>query len=334
MTADSLEERLAGLAIEVPDAGRVTARVLASSHARRRRGFPRRIASVVALLLIAASVLYFVPAADSVLADAPIAGDLLRDAGLVGAGNRVTAVGAVATSAGYRLELVGAYADTTRTVLLIHSEPAIWLPVFTQPELRDQFGRTYNMGSASMNALTGNLVMQFDALAWPDGITGARITLYLTAVAPVTCVTAPSGNPADAVCSIGSAVAGSWTLPATLGVDEGRGLALPAPAHVGPATFRFTSIRSSAATIEIDIDVQGATADDLTQRIPNGGKGKAVFDIQLLAPSGDAVSGSYEIYGGQRGVYILFVGYRVAPGDYSLQISYRGGKVDSLLTVP
>ncbi len=334
MTTDALEQRLTDLTFETPDPGRITARVLSQARKPSRRLLPRALALGVATLVIAAAVLYFVPAAGVAIADAPVAGDLLRDAGLVGAGNRITSVGAIAKSSGYRLELVGAYADSTRTVLLVHSEPAIWLPGGEEPVITDQFGRTYPLRSAVMNALTGNVALQFDALGWPDAITGARITFYVTEVAPVTCVAAPSGNPADADCNTGSPVAGSWTLPATLGVDETVTLKVPAPVHLGPATFRFTSVRSSAATILIDIDVAGVTADDLAGRIPDGGKGTAVLTIDLLAPTGELVTISYEVTQDQGGVHILFFGYRVAAGDYRVHISYRGSESESVLTVP
>ena len=183
MTTDALEQRLSDLALEAPDAGRVTARVLSLAVTPRRRHLARVVTLAVATLALMLAVLYFVPVADAVLADTPIAGDLLRDAGLAGAGDRVTAVGAVATSSGYRLELVGAYADSTRTVLLIHAEPGIGLSG-TGPELTDQFGRTYQMHGATGNFLTGNVALQFEALGWPDGITGARITLHITTVEP------------------------------------------------------------------------------------------------------------------------------------------------------
>jgi hypothetical protein len=292
MSIDLLEERLHNLSLETPDAGRVSARVLSRSAARRRRRWPRIAALGLANVALLALVAYFVPAADAVLADTPIAGDLLRDAGLVGAANRVTSVGALSTSSGYRMELVGAYADSSRTVLLVHASPAITLPAFAQ-ELSDQFGRTYRIQSATTNALTGNLVMTFEPLAWPDAITGARITLRMTSVEPVTCVASPSGDLAQTVCTNGQPIVGTWTLPATLGVDELRALAVPAPAHLGPATYRFTSVRFSAATLSIDIDVTGLTAADLDRRIPDGGKGTAVFSIELLDPSGDVVTSSY-----------------------------------------
>jgi hypothetical protein len=334
MTIDTLEQRLSELTFETPDPGRISARVLSQALKPRRSRLPRGLAIAVATVLVAAGILYFVPAADTALADAPIAGPLLRDAGLVGASNRVTSVGASATSSGYRLELVGVYADSTRTVLLVRSNPAILIQGAEAPEVKDQFGRTYHLGSAIMNGLTGTLALEFEALAWPDAVTGARITLYLDEVTPVTCVAPASGNPADYVCNTGSPVQGSWTLHATVGVDESTNLPLPAPARLGPASFRFTSIRSSSATIAIDLDVTGATSDDLNARTPNGGKGTAVFTIDLLSPTGEVTNASYELADSQGGVHIAFVGYRVAAGDYRLHITYRGSEFDRTLTIP
>jgi hypothetical protein len=334
MTTDILEQRLSELTFETPDPGRISARVLSQSRKPRHGILPRGLAIGLATVLVAAGILYFVPVADTALADAPIAGPLLRDAGLVGASNRVTSVGASATSSGYRLELVGLYADSTRTVLLVRSNPAILIQGAEQPELKDQFGRSYHLGSAVMNGLTGTLAIEFEALAWPDAFTGARLTLYLNEVTPVTCMAPASGNPADYVCNTGSPVQGSWTLRATVGVDESSNLALPAPAQLGPASFRFTSVRSSSATIAIDIDVTGATSDDLNARIPNGGKGTAVFTIDLFSPTGEVTNGSYQLVDYQGGVHIAFIGYRVAGGDYRLHISYRGREFDRTLTIP
>src|SRR4029077_3496518 len=107
MTIDTLEQRLRELTFETPDPGRISARVLSQSRKPRHVRWPRGLAIGVATVLVAAGILYFVPAAGAAWADAPIAGPLLRDAGLVGASNRVTSVGANATSSGYRLELVG-----------------------------------------------------------------------------------------------------------------------------------------------------------------------------------------------------------------------------------
>ena len=177
MTTELLERRLEALTVEMPDPGRVTARVLGPrtlSHARR---WPRVALSGVATVLLFAATIYFVPVADLAIAKVPGAGELLREAGLVGASDRVRWVDAVSTSSGVQLRLVGAYADSTRTVLIMHAEPAI-SSLGIDPYITDQFGRTYHVESGSSNTLTGDVVMQFEGPSWPAEFTGSRITLH------------------------------------------------------------------------------------------------------------------------------------------------------------
>jgi hypothetical protein len=340
MAPELLEQRLAGLTIEVPDAGRVTARALSRAAMRRRHHFTR--SAVVAMVTLAAmlGVLYFAPRADAVLADTPIAGGLLRDAGLVGAGDRVTAVGSVSTSSGYRLELVGAYADSTRTVLLLHAQPAIYLGG-PGPELKDQFGRSYQWRSAVANGRTGDVVMEFESLAWPDAITGARITLHWTVVQSAGCVASSVDASGYPVCNPGPPVAGSWTLPAIIGVDEGTVLALPAPANLGPANFRFTSVVSTPATIGVEIEETGMSFEDLMKIVPDGFKGRPAFTIDLLGPggvtdmgSGDS-SSSDDLTGTHIHIKLRWPRDSSAAGDYRLRIAYEGlGAFDRVLHVP
>jgi hypothetical protein len=337
MTPDVLEQRLADLAIDTPDPGRINALVMSRAARPERRHVVRAMAIGVATLTLMAVVLYFMPAVDVVLADAPIARELLRDAGLLGAGNRVTSVGAVSTTSGIRLQLMGAYADSTRTVLLVHAEPAV-RPSGLGPSdtVTDQFGRSYFINSSMSNGLTGNIVFQAEPLAWPDAITGARITLHLTAVVPITCTGSPSLDPAAVKCNEGSPVAGTWALPATLGVDEDTTLALPAPAQLGHASFRFVSVRSSTATIAIDIEVKGVTRDELSLRVPDGKKGKETFTIIVFGPNGEWANGNGPgAPSNEQGVHVHVYGYRFGPGEYHIHATYLGyGEFDRVIRVP
>jgi hypothetical protein len=338
-TSDALERRLTDLEVEVPDAGRVSARVLSQARKPQRRQLPRVLGLGVATLLIVSAFLYFVPAADAVLADAPVAGDLLRDAGLVGAGNRVTAVGAVSESSGVRLELVGAYADSTRTVLLIRAHPAIH-PLGSKifdVTLTDQFGRSSFNGSGTSNSMTGDVVATFDALAWPDAITGARITLKVAGVT-LACASAAFCNESFS----GTYVTGSWTLPAIIGVDEGTVLALPAAGQLGSANFRFTSVIATPATIAVDIEVSGMSMMELGKTVDQSkGKGGPALSVDLIGPDG----ASYNILGGGGGdvseglgsVRLHFWWPRDASsaGDYHLHVAYVGlGEFDRVVHIP
>jgi hypothetical protein len=334
MTTDALEQRLTDLAVEAPAAGRITARVLSQAGRPRRRKLPRLIALGVATLMIAASVLYFVPAADAGLAGAPVAGDLLRDSGLIGAGDRVTAVGAVSDSSGFRLELIGAYADSSRTVLLLRANPAI-LPLDFNANLTDQFGRTYRTSSGQSDSRTGEVIAQFEALAWPDAFTGARITLRVTSV--------ESACSSAAFCSeshSGNVVAGAWTLPATIGVDEGTVLATPVRGRLGAGNFRFTSVVSTPATIAVDIEVTGMTMTDLGKTVPDKGKERPLFTVDLVGPDGslDLTGGGGADYSQDLGgVHLHFWWPRSAAsaGDYRLRVVYEGiGEIDRVLHIP
>jgi hypothetical protein len=232
---------------------------------------------------------------------------------------------------------VGAYADSTRTVLLVHAEPSIVLAGPDMPTLTDQFGRSYFVHAVRSNRLTGNLVMESEPLAWPDAITGARITLRIKAVAAIPCTGSASVNPADVKCNPGPPVAGSWTLPAILGVDESTTLALPASAQLGPAKFRFTAVRASAATIAIDFEVTGVTGEELSRRIPDGKKGTAVFTLELLGPNGEIAGGGagWRSTSNDLALHMYLLGYRFAPGEYHLHATYVGyGEFDRVIRVP
>jgi hypothetical protein len=325
MTADLLEERLQKLSVATPDAGRVATRVLSRASKRQARRLPRVAAAGLATVALVVLIAYFVPAADTALASVPIAGDMLRDAGLVGAAGRITSVGSESSSSGYRLKLVGAYADSARTVLLLRADPPIDFSP-TPIVVTDQFGRSYQFQNGSANLQTGDSVLQFEALAWPDAITGARITLHLSSVQ-----TADQTGP-------GTVVAGTWTLPATLGVDEGTTLALPDPATLGPAHYRFTSVSYTPATVAIDMEVTGVSFSYLTLDIPTGlGKPMPAFNIELIDPNGQIIDGSstmsYDLLGRTQ---IHFKGFRLgAQGRYVLRVSYVGaGQFERVLTIP
>jgi hypothetical protein len=326
MTTELLEERLQNLSVETPDPGRVVARVLSRASRRRAPTLPRALAAGVATIALLVLIAYFVPAADLALASVPVAGDVLRDAGLVGAANRITSVGSVSTSSGYRLKLIGAYADSTRTVLLLHADPPIDFGGPFAIQLTDQFGRSYSFQGGTANLRTGDSVLQFDALGWPDPITGARITLHLSSVN-----TADENGP-------GQPVAGSWTLPATLGVDQATALRTPADADLGPAHFHFASVSYTAATIAIDLDVTGVSPEQLSRDVPDGGgKGAPALTIDLIDPNGDNIDGysdsSNDVFGT---THIHFQGFRLGGrGNYVLRVSYAGaGQFERVLIIP
>lgn len=317
MTAELLERRLEDLAHEAPDARRLSARVLAAGPRRGRRVWPRVSLSLVSAALLVVLVAYFVPAAGTVVARIPFAGDV------VGANEHVTAVGSSSTSSGYTLTLTGAFADSTRTVLYIHSSPSIAF-LGMDAALTDQFGRSYHSGNSSSDALHGDLVADFEALAWPDQITGARITLN---VASVMTGVDPS-----------SAVQGSWHMTATLGVDEGTSVAPPAEATLSGGRFKFTSVVYTPESIAIDIEMAGPTSQDAAAASPPtraNPKGSPLLDFEVFDEAGTPVLGSSEIDDGFLTSHAHLLANRDDSGGgvYTIRITFKGQSVDRKVTV-
>lgn len=325
MNMDPLEVRLIGLQVETPDARLLSARVLAS----RGKGSPRPIwrppAVALATIALFVLILYFAPVAASVVAGVPIGGDLLREAGLVGAAGRVTSVGASSASSGYRLTLLGAYADSERTVLLLHAAPAI--SPGSDVTLTDQFGRSYAGVSGFGDARTGDLVLQFEPLAWPDTVVGARITLRIGHVRSFY-FDAATGN-----WTFGPLVAGDWNLPAILSVEGAATLPSPPGGTVGGVDCTFSNVRASSATVVVDVEMHGLTPDDLDYRIPDGAKGTAVFDVELLDPRGNQVAMSWQLDPVAGGTVVHVIGVRESPGDYDLRVSYKGEVLNRTLRI-
>jgi hypothetical protein len=316
MTAYTLDERLRGMVLETPDPSRVTAHVL--HRLSRRPRWPFRFAlAPLAVVVLCVAVAYFVPSAGTVIARVPGAG------GVLGVNGHITSVGSSATSSGYTLTLVGAYADSTRTVLQLHSSPAI---AFIGPDARitDQFGRSYTSTNSSSNLLAGDLTAQFQPLAWPDGLTGARITLEVDELA--TTVDPRAG-----------AVKGTWKMYATLGVDEGTSMVPPAGGTLGSAHFTFTSVTYTPATIAIELDMTGVTSGDLGREVSNGAaKPSPAFQIDVLDTNGMVVTNNTEVDDGLFGVsHVHLIASRNDGGHavYTVRVTYMGQSFDRTLTV-
>jgi len=316
MSVEPLEHRLRDLAVTAaPDAGRVTARVLSTHRRTARWRWRRATLSAVAALVIFAVVAYFAPATSTVVARVPLAG------ATVGASERVTTVGASAVSAGYTITLVGAYADSTRTELRLHVSPAAMIGIGIN--LSDQFGRTYGATSSSGNLLTGDVTAEFEPLAWPDAMTGARIEIHVSQL--------------DAGVDVRQVVRGAWTLHATLGVDEGNTLANPAPISLGSARLSFTSVIATPGSLEVDLDIAGVSLQDLEARAPDTAttKGSPVFTLDLRDSEGNSVLASdNETQDWFWPIHVRLQSYISAPGKYLIVAGYDGQVATRSITVP
>jgi hypothetical protein len=316
-TLDQLGQRLRELPIAAPDSDAVTAHVLAAARRAGADVAPRRrpiltvvvrpIAATLAALVGAWAVLYASPAAGAALAEAPGVGSVssfvLENAGL-GSGTSVTAEDAAAVHSGVTVRLVGASADSIRTVLLVRISPADYNVVGAT--LSDQFGTSYEELGGYGDLRTGDWALIFAPPSFAAAPLGMRFTLSLNIVR--------NGE--------GSVLPGAWRLNGTVLSHAGHTVAAPQSATIGQATVYFTPGTESDGVLQITAHVRGLSPDQigLSKNAASGGLTVTVSDSsgrQLHAPT--------ELLGEPGGWAIDIIAYGVTDhGRYTIVISIPG----------
>ena len=202
------------------------------------------------MVVVAANVVgaYFAPIYGQALAAAPIlgnvAGPVLRYSGLDA--NQVTSVNDSATSSGHTIKLVGAYADTERTVLVLEVDSqSHHLPNKQQAccavlgTLSDQFGHTYQQVNNP-----DQLSPTFEPLAWPASQVGARLTFHANTLSDTQITT------------------GNWYLHVTLIQVKGVVLPVPSPVTANGITYTFTSLHLSGTRLQVVYKFSGPAVDE------------------------------------------------------------------------
>ncbi len=331
----TLEDRLADLDLPMPDTlvPLVLAQVAQPGALRIRPGRSRprwaTVALAVALLIVAVSgATFYAPRFAQALADAPIVGTAvgpaLRSAGLAGLQGRFTALDSRATSSGYTVRLVAGYADNNQTVLVLSVDPPDH-SLFGRTELTDQFGRTIAYSGGVSDGRTGDNVLIFSGLPWPDSILGARLRLHASTLEAV-----PGARP----------VAGDWTLQGTIPVESSRPLPLPAAGTLGDSTVRFTKLEATSATVSVYMDISGPLAGQLDRMvgptIPYVAKPHLAFSYELVDAGGRIATHMNATGSTGIGPAQFWAGWVIThPGDYRLRIAYEGvGSFERTITVP
>ena len=331
----TLEDRLADLDLPPPDTlvPRVLARAAQPGTRRIQpvRHRPRWVTvamAVVLLVVVVSGASFFAPRFAQALADAPIVGaavgPALRSVGLAGLQGRFTALDSRTTSSGYTVKLVAGYADNNQTVLVLKVEPPDH-SFFAQPRLTDQFGRTIELRGGMSDQRTGDNVLLFNGVPWPDSFLGARLRLHATILEAL-----PNGQP----------VSGDWTLEGTIPVESSRALPLPSAGSLGDSTFRFTQIEATSATVSIHMEISGPLAKQLDrvvgETIPEVAKPHPAFSYELIDAGGGAataISGTTSTGIGPAKFSATWVISH--PGEYRLGIAYEGiGSFERTITVP
>src|SRR5258708_2882053 len=320
---EQLADRLRELPLDVPRPDVIRARVLtgaARPAPARPPGFLAVAAAFLVLVLASWGVLYFSPAAAAALADATgpggFSGQILDQFG-VGAEN-VTAEKSAATSSGYKVGLVGAYADSIRTVVLLKMTPGAF--VSGDFVLTDQFGWTYHDLNAEGNLETGDQVVSFEPASFLASSTGMRFTLTSHQVELLG----------------GHSVPGSWTVKGVVLLKSGTTLAAPPSGRLGPGTVTFSNARYAGRDVSIQAEIRGVVVDGMVPALGPGTKPQPALSVALApavgGPSRAASSFSTSSSGDVSQLQIEFL--NVDPGSYFVVISVAGvGTVRSPLVV-
>jgi hypothetical protein len=226
---------------------------------------PMRWAAVAAVTLTAFiggnfAAAYYSPRYGAALAQAPLLGavsdPVLRAAGLTP--ESLLPLESSATSSGHTIRLVGGYSDPTRTVLILEVDgQAPSLPskasrtYYIDGYLTDQFGHMYQQASGPEQGVAS----RFEPLVWPASSLGARLTLHVSQLRPN--------------WKTGTAIAGAWTLHATLTQRPGHALPIPAPIAESGMVYTFTSLRSSSRALEVKWSARGPAVDRIREVFPS-----------------------------------------------------------------
>jgi len=313
---DQLAQRLRELPLDEPRPERITSRVLGAAARPAPSRLLTRLAIAAAILVAALpvswGVLYFSPATAAALADASGPGfshEILDNFGL-GTEN-ITAQNSSATSSGYKVQLVGAYADTIRTVVLLKSDPPVFASGFAQ--LTDQFGTTYHLQNGEGNLLTGDQVLSFEPASWLASTTGMRFTLTLNQV----------------VLLGGQDVPGSWTVKGVVLLKTGKLLKTPPSGAIGSGAVRFTEVRYIERAVFIEAEVSGVSIEGEVPPVAPGTKPSPRFDVVLVGA--DGIARHPQSWSGPH-LQLLFV--NVDPGTYYVILTLAGeGQLQSTLVV-
>jgi hypothetical protein len=214
--------------------------------------------------------------------------------------------------------LVGAYADSIRTVVLLKIAPAAFIAGGLR--LTDQFGTDYQTSNGEGNLATGDQVVSFEPASWLATLAGMRFTLTMNQIALLS----------------GQQVSGSWTVKGVVLLKSGTALQTPASGSLGPGTVRFVDARYVGRVVSIKAEVRGVSLDGVIPATAPGTKPQPALSVALASADGGPPKLVNSLDESSTGdvsqLQLLFV--NVDPGRYFVVISVDGvGTLRSELVV-
>jgi hypothetical protein len=328
---DALARRLAVLGVEGDE--HVLDLTLAVYRARLGTSPRRRwlqggsfVAAVVVFLVVG-----------SVIVAATSFGDvILRFAGLApNDAGRIQLVVGSATSSGQTVQVVGAYADATRTVVFVHTSAAgpVWATLTTD------WGQQLS-GPSQAWERSGEGALAFGPIANPRP-EGDRVTLKVLSLQVRGGPLAPNGN----------TVRGEWEIRFSVKASVDSVVPTPTSGKLGRLDVVFKIAGGSGDSVYVSFETLGATSDELQPAYCTayGWCSDGRLRIQMFDPTGTELK-ILQSAGGlahlpdkvappevwaREAMHVRFDTYWTAsgPGTYRLVLSYEGQRLASTFAV-
>jgi hypothetical protein len=323
---DVLARRLG--ALRVPGSERVLNFALATYRVRPepspRRRWLRRGSVVAALLL-------FLVAGSAFAAATSFSDAILQFVGLApsDAGRIQPGLGS-ATSSGQTVQVVGAYGDTTRTVIFLHTTPGgpVWATLTTDS------GQTLS-GPSQTWERDGNGALAFGPIASPDA-QGDGVTLKVMSVTGV-----------GAFGPNGQNVKGEWAIHFSVRASGDSVVPTPTSGKLGDLVVTFEAAGGSGDSVYVSFETVGATFDQLRPAYCTayGWCSTGRLRIQMFDPSGKELKALTSRGGfahlpdkgappeewAREARNLRFDTYWIGsgPGTYRLLLTYEGHQLES-----
>lgn len=207
------------------------------------------------------------PASSLVVAHLLPAQDLAA-AGLTNLAELVTPLELSSVDNGRTVTLIGAYADTARTVLIFRESPDMGVPSASVSDEVGQINASSSAGPVRSPGVRSDYYLALDGGAHPgvDGLAHLAITIsHLNRWTPA-----------------GGIVSGSWAFNAALKVQPGQLLAAPNRFRLGAWTVTVETLELTPAVVHLQTVVNGASPEALV------GPGKGAF-VELVDGAGNPV---------------------------------------------
>jgi hypothetical protein len=224
------------------------------------------------LTLLVGTALYLVLLAvilgPQVMAEQPLPTPDLRAAGLSSVPELVIPFQVSSEHGGRRITLIGAYADSARTVLFLRVKPDVGVP--DNLTVSDGQG-IMNAGGHTLSGAPGDYVYAVNSGPRTGADHIANLTAQVFELRPVALITAPTER-----------LKGTWTLTFVLPVHQASPLATESPFQLGAWKVTIEVLEVTPAVVHLQAVIDGANVEEIGQGLDSG--------ISLLDKSGAPVS--------------------------------------------